>query len=218
MEDLYWEDAGYYMGNPNLKNEDGWGTDIGLVYKKKIVTLESTLFYQYTLDSIHWAPTDNGNVWEPSNVGKAVIIGSENKVNFDIRLKDKPVNKINIALLYTFMPSYLLSYGFNFASNKRIPYMPLHTAGINASLFWKSGDASLLTHFESKRFGDTTNLKSNKAFFTADINVTQKVNSTLAMYFVIKNLFNVRYEYFEDYTMPGISLTVGIKLNLGQNN
>jgi vitamin B12 transporter len=214
MEDLYWND-GMMTGNPNLKNEDGWGLDIGLVYRKKTVTLESTLFYQYTLDSIHWAPV--GTTWKPSNVGKAVIMGSENKLNFDIKLKDKPVNKINISILYTFMPSYLLSYGFNFASNKRIPYMALHTAGINASLFWKSGDASLLTHFESDRFGDTNNLKSNKAFFTADINVNQKINSMFAMYFVIKNLFNARYEYFEDYTMPGVSLTVGIKLNFGQN-
>ena len=53
FEDLYWSGGGG-RGNPDLKAEDGWGADLGAEFRwGNLVNAESTVFAQYTKDSIH---------------------------------------------------------------------------------------------------------------------------------------------------------------------
>ncbi|MDR2768873.1 MAG: TonB-dependent receptor plug domain-containing protein, partial [Treponema sp.] len=61
FEDLYWIQEGFY-GNRDLKNEDGWGTDLGVEItfgkpntKTPNYRLEGGGFAQWTVNSIHWS-------------------------------------------------------------------------------------------------------------------------------------------------------------------
>jgi len=58
MNDLYWEYDGNAKGNPNLKPEIGYSTEIGLSYDKKYTAFEhnlsATIFYSKIQDWILW--------------------------------------------------------------------------------------------------------------------------------------------------------------------
>jgi vitamin B12 transporter len=215
FEDLYWPEQGTEAGNPDLKPEDGWGADLGAAWRRKIFSLDGTFFTQYTDDSIHWAP-ESGGVWRPSNVGAAVYFGLDGKFSVDIALSRGPFKKIIPSLSYQYMRSYLLSYGYDFTSEQRIPYMPDHTFGFSLDLSWGSrrpGSLLISGHFESGRYTDTANTRRLDPHFLLNLNVNQRLNDTLTFLGEIRNLFNSRYESFADYPMPGLTITVGMRMN-----
>jgi vitamin B12 transporter len=215
--DLYWPDAGDVAGNPDLKPEDGWGADLGISYRRGILSLDSTSFAQYTTDSIHWAP-GAGNVWRPSNVGAAVFFGLDSKISVGIPLPGGPFKKITPSISYQYMLSYLLSYGYDFSSEKRIPYMPGHTVGFSLDLPWganspRAGSLLVSGYFESERYTNTANTTKLDPHFLLNINVNQKINKTLTVFGEIRNLLDSHYESFIDYPMPGLTITVGLGMN-----
>jgi vitamin B12 transporter len=213
FEDLHWPEEGDRGGNPDLKPEDGWGADLGAVYRPGPFSLEGTCFTQYTADSIHWAPGSDG-VWRPSNVGAAVYFGLDATGGFDIPLAPAPLGKLTLTLSYRFMLSYLLSYGYDLASDKRIPYMPVHGAGLSLDLPWKSGSLLISASLAGERYADTANLTRLPPHFLLNANVNQRISGSLIVFGELRNLLNSRYESFTDYPMPGITLTLGVRMNL----
>jgi vitamin B12 transporter len=219
FEDLYWPDQGdiagmgNVTGNPDLKPEDGWGADMGAAYRYKIFSLDATFFTQYTSDSIHWAP-GGGGVWKPSNVGAAVFFGLDSKISADIPLPKGPFSKIVPSLTYQYILSYLLSYGYDFSSEKRIPYMPCHTAGFSVDLPWKTGSFMISGYFESDRYSDTENITMLDSHFLLNANVNQKIGANLTAFAVFRNLLNASYQSFYEYPMPGLTVTLGVRMNL----
>jgi vitamin B12 transporter len=217
FEDLYWPEGGDTAGNPDLKSEDGWGADLGAAYRQGILSLDGTVFAQYTTDSIHWAP-GTGGVWRPSNVGAAVFFGLDSKMRVDIPLSAGPFKRISPSLSYQYMLSYLLSYGYDFASEKRIPYMPGHTVGFSLELPWaadspKAGFLLISGYFESERYTNTANITKLAPHFLLNLNVNQKINETLTIFGEVRNLLDSRYESFMDYPMPGLTVTIGMGMN-----
>jgi vitamin B12 transporter len=115
------------------------------------------------------------------------------------------------------MRSYLLSYGYDFASEKRIPYMPAHTFGFSLDLPWgsrRTGSLLISGHFEGERYTNTANTGRLDPHFLLNVNVNQKLNDTLTLFGEIRNLLDSRYESFAGYPMPGITATLGIRMNL----
>jgi vitamin B12 transporter len=224
FEDLYWPSQEGVAGNPDLKPEDGWGADLGGTYRYKIFSADAVIFTQWTDDSIHWAQ-EAGGIWRPSNVGEAVFFGFDGKISFDIPLPKGPFDKIIPSLSYQYMLSYLLSYGYDWSSEKRIPYMPTHTVGLSLDLPWNTGSrraGSLLIsgYFEGERYTDTRNTTKLDSHFLLDINVNQQITNNFTAFVVARNVLNRAYESFNDYPMPGITITAGLRINfegLGQN-
>jgi vitamin B12 transporter len=217
FQDLYWPDQGDVAGNPDLNPEDGWGADLGAAYQYEILSLDATFFTQYTEDSIHWAP-GAGGVWRPSNVGAAIFFGLDSKVSVAIPLPGGPFKKIIPSLTYQYMLSYLLSYGYDFSSEKRIPYMPDHTVGFSLDLPWATGTrhaGSLLIsgYFETKRYADTSNITILDSHFLLNANINQKIGNNLTAFGEFRNLLNSHYESFYEYPMPGLTFTLGVRMN-----
>jgi vitamin B12 transporter len=219
FQDLYWGADSYTRGNPDLKPEDGWGTDLGLTYQSGNITVGSTFFAQWTVDSVHWAQ-GAGGIWQPENVGEAAFFGSENKAKITIPLKG-PFTEIGISLSYQFLLGYLLSYGYTWSSEKRIPYMPMHTFGASLDIPWtlgsqkRAGSFIISGHFETTRYADTANLKILDPYFLLNININQELSGTIAAFLAVHNALNTSYESFNDYPMPGITVTVGLNVNIG---
>jgi vitamin B12 transporter len=214
---LYWPSDGQTGGNPDLKPEDGWGADLGAAFRlKDWLSLESTGFVQWTVDSIHWS--SQGGIWRPSNVGEAVFFGADSKVRFEIPVPLGPIEKIIPSVSYQYLQSYLLSYGYTYTSDKRIPYMPLHTIGASLDIPWQAGSlgpGSLLVsgHYETLRYGNTANTTKLDPYFSLTVNINQKLGRYLTAFGIVRNALNTYYESFEDYPMPGLSITLGVRMN-----
>ncbi|MDR1904003.1 MAG: TonB-dependent receptor [Treponema sp.] len=217
FEDLYWTGGGMY-GNPDLKPEDGWGADLGLIYKlNDKINIEAGGFIQRTSDSIHWY--SSGGIWKPTNIGEAIFFGLDSKLRFDIPFSPGPFEKIGVSLSYQFLLSYLLSYGYSYNSDKRIPYMPLHTAGVSINIPWNAkfqehgGSLVISGHYEYLRYADTANLTALKPYFLLNANFNQGINKNLSAFVSLRNILNQSYESFNDYYMPGLTVTLGMRMN-----
>jgi vitamin B12 transporter len=210
FEELYWTGGGGF-GNPDLRPEDGWGGDLGATWRiTETVKLESVFFTQWLQDSIHWY-AGSGGIWRPENVGEAVFFGVDNKLRFTIPVSIGPVKKIAPSLSYQYLRSYLLSFGYTFESDKRIPYNPEHTIGGSLDISWGKGSLLISGHFESVRYNDRPNLAELKPYVLLNATVNQKIGQYLTVFGALRNILDTSYESFYDYPMPGITLTLGLR-------
>jgi len=223
FEELYWSDGGAAsgsgtafgsVGNPDLKPEDGWGTDIGLSWHfKELFSFESTFFTHRLMNSIHWFQ-GAGGIWRPENVGDAMFFGLDNRLTFNIPVSLGPVKKIIPSISYQYLLSYLLSFGYDFADDRRIPYSPVHTIGGSLEIPWESGSVIISGNYESLRYSDRANITELKPVFLLNASVNQKIGKNLTVFGALRNILNESYESFIDYPMPGITLTLGLRVNL----
>jgi vitamin B12 transporter len=213
FEELYWTGGGGY-GNPDLRPEDGWGGDLGAEWRiTKKIKLHSVFFAQWLKDSIHWYSA-SGGVWRPENVGEAVFFGLDSKLGFETPISIGPVKQIGFSLSYQYLRSYLLSFGYTFDSDKRIPYNPEHTAGGSVNISWASGSLLISGHYEGLRYDDRANLTVLEHFFLLNATVNQEITKNLSIFGALRNILDESYESFYRYPMPGITLTLGLRAKL----
>ena len=212
FEELYWSGGGG-LGNPNLKPEDGWGGDFGAAWRvTESLVVESVFFAQWLQDSIHWYSSNA--VWRPENVGEAVFFGLDSKLSFEIPVSIGPVKQIALSFSYQYLRSYLLSFGYTFESDKRIPYNPEHTIGGSMDISWGSGSLLISGHYEGLRYDDRANLTVLKPYFLLNAAVNQEITGNLSMFGSLRNILDESYESFYRYPMPGITLTLGLRANM----
>ena len=214
FEELYWAGGGGF-GNPDLKPEDGWGGDLGVAWHiTGKVKFESVFFTQWLWDSIHWYSGSNG-IWRPENVGEAIFFGMDNKLSFEIPLSIGPIKLIALSISYQYLRSYLLSFGYTFDSDKRIPYNPEHTIGGSVDISWRSGSLLISGHYESLRYDDRANLTVLENYFLLNATVNQEISKNLTIFGSLRNILDESYESFYRYPMPGITLTLGLRVQFG---
>ncbi|MDR0473219.1 MAG: TonB-dependent receptor [Treponema sp.] len=220
FDDLYWVQAGF-AGNPDLKNEDGWGADLIAEFAFKDLQINSAIYGEWTKDSIHW--NNSSLSWRPENYGAAAFLGWDNKLKFAMPFSSGPFAKPVLDLSWAFQLSWLLSGDLSFNDNKRIPYMPVHAFGAGLEIPWKSktGPGSLVIsgRFESSRFTDTGNTIELPAHFLLNIIFNQEINNNINVFAKVNNTLNADYVSFAAYPMPGISLSLGMNMifeNLGK--
>jgi vitamin B12 transporter len=216
FEELYWS-GGTGAGNPDLKPENGWGGDFGAEWRyNRLLVLDSVFFAQWLSDSIHWYAGPGGR-WRPENVGKSMYFGLDNNIGLDIPVSIGPVTKISPSLSYKYLRSYLLGFGYTFASNIRIPYNPQHIIGGSLDISWgtastKQGSLLLSGHYEGLRYTDRANLTKLEPYFLLNATVNQEITRNITAFASLRNILNQSYESYSDYPMPGINLTIGMRL------
>ncbi|MBN1493813.1 MAG: TonB-dependent receptor, partial [Candidatus Omnitrophica bacterium] len=96
INDLYWPDSGWAMGNPNLRPEEGEHYDIGIeqyLFDRKVM-LGATYFRNDYSDLIQWS---SGFPTQPENISSAQTQGVE------IELLYNPTDTISFWANYTYV-------------------------------------------------------------------------------------------------------------------
>ena len=212
FDDLYYRSLdGMFVGNPNLRPEDGWGADlIGELTFERYFSATATAFWQYTTDSIHWVKSQ-GSRWSPENVGTAMFIGADFRPVLTIPLELGPFTSIKIGVNYQFQYSWLLSGDLDYNNSFRIPYMPTHIIGGTIDLGWKTGSLLISAHAETTRYADTTNLMPLEPYCIMHATVNQNLGRHITFFASLRNILNAQYESFASYNMPGVSLVTGVR-------
>jgi len=216
FDDLYWIQSGF-TGNPDLKNEDGWGADLGVDLSYKDLRVTTTAYGSWTTDSIHWSNVSG--TWRPENSGAAAFFGLDTNLKLALPFSLGIFKKPALGLSWLYQLSWLLSGDLEFADNMRIPYMPIHTFSASLEFPWESaakklpGSILISGRYESVRYANTANTIALDPHFLLNIIYNQKVSDHFNIFGRITNVLNTRYVSFADYPMPGISMTLGINVN-----
>ncbi|MDR2480971.1 MAG: TonB-dependent receptor [Spirochaetaceae bacterium] len=212
FDDLYYRSLdNMFVGNPDLKPEDGWGADASLHWSPHDnFSLESAVYGTWTTDSIHWVKSAGGR-WSPENVGTAYLGGFDIHPKLSIKLDNAPVTSAALALNYQAQLSWLLFGGLTFQSSYRVPYIPSHIIGASLDLGWKTGSLIVQAHYESTRYADTTNLMILVPYCVLNATVNQNIGEHITFFMAARNILNAHYESFASYYMPGVSFTIGVR-------
>ena len=206
----------YYVGygNPELKAEDAWLTDLGAEWKRKFSggwssELKLDGFYNILKDKITSAPTAaDPNIWLPYNVGRVEAKGLD----------------ATVALRYSaagwdagFSTGYSLQDALDRTDGsatygQQINYVPKHSIALAADASWKGWGLRLnWSHRSGRRdsYGElpawgTLDLTAHKSFSISRVGLID-INLTA------KNLSDTRYEAVRYYPMPGRSVLAGIE-------
>jgi vitamin B12 transporter len=220
---LYWNQPGYY-GNPGLKPEDGWGGDLSAQFRRKDwLHLESSFFAQWIENSIHWS--NKSGSWRPENIAEAAFFGWDSRLRLEIPLPFSGAGKLIPSLSYKYLLSYVVTSAggehLGFSAGIRIPYAPVHTLGFSLEIPWKSGSLLLSGHYESLRYDSYTvtptaamNAKKLEPVFLLNAGLNQRIGRHLRAFITLRNLLNKSYQSFYDYHMPGLTLTVGMRMDV----
>jgi outer membrane cobalamin receptor len=215
FDDLYYRSLdSMFVGNPNLRPEDGFGTDLtGEFHPNDTFALDTTVYAQRTEDSIHWVKSAGGR-WSPENIGTAVFIGFDIRPALTLNINKGSLQTLTLGLSYQYQLSWLLSGDLSFADGYRIPYLPTHIIGGKIDLTWTTGSLLLSAHYETTRYADTLNEMPLDPYCIVHATANQDIGKTLTVFASLRNILNAHYESFAGYYMPGITLTVGLRAKL----
>ncbi|MDR0706874.1 MAG: TonB-dependent receptor [Treponema sp.] len=220
FNDRYWAGDATARGNPALRPEDGWGSDIGARYTG-VFTLDAAVYASYVKDSIHWRAVNS--VWTPVNIGAAAFFGADARIQkeffFPAGIMRGFIRTITPSFSYQRLLSYILTEGLTFASGIRMPYMPEHAFGAALDVRWKTGSLRLSGHYTGTRYTETLNIIKLKPYVLLNLAINQTIMAhslnarppQIMAFCVLRNMLNVSYVSVQDYPMQGFTATVGVK-------
>jgi len=200
LDDLFWPGS----GNPNLKPEEAWGWDAGIEkdFLNEKIKFSLGFFYQKYKNLIQWAPVSPGSwIWQPQNIGKANIKGSE--LNFTFTL----TRNLIIRSGYTYLDTE------NEDNNKYLRFKPMHKFFVSGK--YNINKFSLFAEYlyTGERYNDVNNQEKLKSYSLINLSVTYKLSPNLSLFGRIDNLLNTNYEEVKDYETPDRSFYAGIRFS-----
>ena len=187
LNDLYWAQ----LGNPTLKAEKGFSSEIGMDYLVKQHKISLTAFATKTKDWIQWSPQADG-LWHPLNINTVFSRGVEAffKTYFT-------KNKVK----YELNAHYQLARSTDL-NKKQLIYTPIHSGGATVRILYKNAVFQYNQTASSRRYATTDNSSWTNPFtlgnFSTGIDVKLgkfKTNIQLK----VLNVFNTDYQVIPFY-------------------
>ena len=208
----------YYVGygNPDLKPEDAWLTDVGVDFHRQVsrtwnFKAKVDGFYNILSNKITSAPTaEDPNIWLPYNIGKVRAIGLDLVTGADFTYGEW---KGEMDLRYSYQ-SAVDRTPDSYSYGQQIPYIAKHTVTASVKASWKGYELNPRWVLKSGRNDATGNLAD---WNTLDLTLSKtfKLRGPLSLCINIaaRNLLDCRYELVSGYPMPGRSFIAGITIS-----
>ena len=207
----------YYIGygNPELKPEDAWLTDLGVDFHRQVSrtwNLKAKVdgFYNILSNKITSAPTaEDPNIWLPYNIGKVRAIGLDLVTGADVTYGDW---KGEMDLRYSYQ-SAIDRTPDSYSYGQQIPYIAKHTVTASVKASWKGYELNPRWVLKSGRNDATGNLADwNTLDLTLSKTFKLRGPLSLGINIAAKNMLDCRYELVSGYPMPGRSFIGGITI------
>ena len=216
INDLFWNPG----GNINLVPEEGYTSDIGIIWNKKInkviFSFEPSLYSRWIDNWILWQPT--GSFWSPMNIKKVWNRGLEtsSKVHF--------INK-KITYDFTLKTAYNLSTNIevynsnNNSQDKQLIYTPHYKLVFKSQISFKKFSFTYLHNYTGYVFTSRDNENFLPSFNLGRLFLSLRVklkNNSAKIFYKINNLYNTNYQVVMNRPMPLINHEIGINFKINK--
>ena len=214
LNDLYWNPG----GNRNLKPEDSYEVDGGMVFNYSKhhyqFNIEATYFNRHTKNWIMWLPTEY-SYWSPINIAEVYSRGTETKTEFVYKKKD-------LVLKYILHTSYVLSTNLKLKNEndnslgRQLMYTPRYTGQGTFIAIYHQASILFNTNYTGYRFTSTDNTTWMNPYFIGNLKFSYNHSfGTMNVEFfgTINNVFNKNYMVVQSRPMPLRNYEIGICLN-----
>ncbi|MFZ0282248.1 MAG: TonB-dependent receptor plug domain-containing protein [Bacteroidales bacterium] len=214
LNDMYWTPG----GNPDLKNESGFITEIGLAISQKLsapLTFrgEFTGFRNFINDMIQWYPGEN-SYWIAGNVKKITTAGIESEVHL---IYSKARFRALADIVYTLTKARSLTGSNGDPGNYQLIYVPASQFGSGIRVNWRTLFSSVKVNYTGRRYLTADNSQYLQGYALSDLKFGVMMNSKNTTYdlsVIVDNLFNVSYQDIAWYPMPGRAFSLSIVFQL----
>ncbi|MCQ2198587.1 MAG: TonB-dependent receptor [Paludibacteraceae bacterium] len=204
LNDLYFLPG----GNPDLKAEHGWSTDLSWSRKISFLQLSTTAHYGKFEDWIQWLPTPRG-FFTPRNIKSVRTTGIEMSASANGNIK-KVKYKCNCSLSLTSSVNTKAYSEYDCSVGKQLPYVPVFSGVLNPELSWKD----ITLHYSWQSFSKRHTMSSNDetvlgelpTYFMSNISLSKKWDLgkfNLSISGAVKNLLDEKYVEVLSRPMPG---------------
>ena len=226
FNDLYYT----FIGNANLRPEDARQISGFLTYDSRTGILEERPWYvrarieayhNHVIDKIVALPTASQFRWTMMNFGKVDIDGAELEACF-FWDKNKRWESRKDALAWNLTARYTYQRAMNrlepYAGNQ-IPYIPLHSGSVTATVAWKGWRADWTSSFTGLRYSTAANTPDYEVapFSLSDLRLEKRLETgrfgSYTFRLSLNNVFDSRYEVVQHYPMPGRNFLIGVEVS-----
>lgn len=205
LNDRFWNK----LGNPELLPEESNNYEIGgryALYSDRVkIKFELTGYHMYINNLIAWTPI--GGEWRPVNKDTVINNGAELSLLSTLRL-----SKLQIQLNQTY--SYTHSKVFeNGAERDQQVYTPRRLWRTNLNIKYKSWRLSPRVSYTGERiyaYGEEPLESYTLVGIDAGKKITWDVRHQLTLQASVYNLFDIAYQNWNNYAMPGRSYRLNL--------
>lgn len=214
LNDLYWKDDGYSMGNLDLKAEAGWSGDMGIDFSfsmSETVKTEVTtaLFASRTNDIIVWLPEDGGK-WMPRNKQTGETLGVEAGLQLT---SQAGVNTLAARVFYTYVSSTLTTD--DEYNGQQMIYTPKHKVNTVLSFACRPFYVTLSGVYTGERYYDYKNTLEAYTLLNGMVGYKLKLlNVGADLSFKVNNITDTAYQVVAWYAMPPRNYRITLSLTI----
>lgn len=217
INDLFWTDDGFMVGNSDVQPEKSQSFDVGVdqILLAGRMTISGGYFWNRYRGLIDWLPNvacgmdpDGGAKWCPSNVSAAKSQGWEGSVNIVLAQEQPWAKRLELKGQYTMTLTRDLMTG------NRLARWPVDQASF--SLYYQPMDflnAILDFRFVGEQYNGAGNTQRVDSFEVVNLAVNYEISDHFQAYVRVDNLFDEEYEEVLNYGTPGRSVFGGIRVN-----
>ncbi len=213
FNDLYWP----YLGNVNLKPENGWGEEIGATFKNQfnrfLVFFNVAVFNRNITNWILWKPSTT-NSWKPENIMKVWSRGAEYqcKLNYNV---DKITLQLNLMWNYTVSTNQLAKSEQDQSVGKQLMYTPMYKGNGSFTIGYKEWRFTYNQKYVGYTYITSDNKKYLAPYLISNIQLSTLFKLRqfkLRAFADVNNVFNASYIVIENRAMPGVNYQLGCSI------
>lgn len=186
-------------GNPDLKPENGWSSEVGYKYNRSNFGFKANLFLKTTKEAIDWTKAPGSNVWKAYNIGHLTSKGFEVETHWLApQILD---SKINVS--YTFLEN-------TYKNNSEFSRYLIDNLKHQFIARWYFQPIKGFSNELSYRYLERVNASSYQVL---DEKLSYK-NGRIETYILINNLTNTKFTEAFGVPMPGRWFHLGISYDI----
>lgn len=214
LNDLYWIPG----GNPQLKPEQGWNTELTAIYEvlnntnissnnsissKQQLLLSANLFSNHINNWIQWQPSDVG-FWQANNLLSVWSRGLELGYTYQQKQRNWQL-KSSTKYLLTRATNTKARFEGDAALNKQLVYIPLHQLKINGQLSYKAFSLAYYHIVVGQTFTTSDNTLNLNGYHLGQLHFSYLFNKKkieLNTQLNVNNIWNMNYQIIAFRPMP----------------